>query len=62
MKNKDYKTFYWVVCPYCGYNNKKENVKRYGTCTGCRKTIDEKAKYDYEMTCRLRLWRGRKRK
>lgn len=62
MKNREFITREWIKCPYCGYNNKEENIKRYGTCTGCRQIIDEKAKYNYEMTCRLKLWRGRKRK
>ena len=46
-----------IKCPYCGYNNKKYNIELYGTCTGCKKTIDKKAKYKYEMNKRLRLWR-----
>ena len=48
-----------IVCE-CGYSNKKENVKRYGTCTRCRKVLDKKAKYMYEMYTRLRLWRRKK--
>lgn len=41
----------------CGYNNLIHNVKFYGTCTRCGKTIDKKAKYKYEMMSKLRLWR-----
>lgn len=41
----------------CGYQNHIENVKKYGTCRFCNKVLDHKAKYKYEMYCRLRLWR-----
>lgn len=41
----------------CGYQNHKENVERYGTCKGCGKTLDAKAKYRYEMYVKIRLWR-----
>ena len=44
----------------CGYQNHKENVMRYGTCRGCGKTLDSKAKYNYEMYTKLRLWRKSK--
>ena len=44
-------------CDNCGYFNQKCNVDRYGTCKLCGKTLDKKAKVDYEMFCRLRLWR-----
>lgn len=45
----------------CGYQNKKHNVEIYGTCTRCRKVLDEKAKFKYEMNKKLRLWRGKLR-
>lgn len=41
----------------CGYFNQYSNVQRYGTCKLCGKTLDEKAKYKYEMYCRLKMWR-----
>lgn len=41
----------------CGYQNHKENVERYGTCKLCGRTLDQKAKFNYEMYCKLRLWR-----
>lgn len=44
----------------CGYFNKKESVLRYGTCRLCGKVLDEKAKYKYEMFCKLHLWRKTK--
>ena len=47
-----------VVCE-CGYCNKKYNVEYYGTCTRCKKILDEKAKFKYDMNKKLRLWRGK---
>ena len=47
------------VCEKCGYRNREENWKVYGTCTRCGSVIDEKAKYKYEMNKRLRLWRNK---
>lgn len=41
----------------CGYFNQKFNIDRYGTCKGCGEVLDPKAKYKYEMFCRLKLWR-----
>ena len=35
----------FVTCE-CGYNNQTNNVKRYGTCRGCRKVLDAKAKFE----------------
>lgn len=46
-----------VCCPKCGYNNHKESVLRYGTCKRCNEVLDKKAKFDYEMYCKLHLWR-----
>ena len=60
MKNKEYKELNLVKCPYCDYNNKIYNVEKYGTCTRCGMTVDKKAKYKYEMACRLKLWKGKK--
>lgn len=58
---KDKKRFELVICE-CGYNNQPWNVKKYGTCTRCRKVLDKKAKFDYEMICKLKLWRNKKRR
>lgn len=55
MKKERIKTEH-VICE-CGYHNQPWNVKRYGTCTGCGKVLDKKAKFDYEMLIKLRLWR-----
>ena len=44
----------------CGYHNQPKNVKRYGTCTGCGRVLDKKAKFEYEMYCKLNLWRYKK--
>ena len=49
-----------VKCEVCGYANLKHNVDLYGTCRGCGKVLDPKAKYKYEMYCRLKLWRNKK--
>lgn len=46
-----------IKCNDCGYFNQKYNVDKYGTCKLCGKTLDDKAKFNYEMFCRLRLWR-----
>lgn len=56
MENKN------VICPKCKYQNMKINVMRYGTCTRCKEVLDKKAKFDYEMICKLRLWRGKNKK
>ena len=45
------------VCEKCGYRNKKKNYERYGTCTRCGAIIDPKAKFEYEMVTKLKLWR-----
>lgn len=58
MKNKRYKDLGNIKCE-CGYENHVENVKKYGTCKYCGKVLDSKAKYNYEMYVRLRLWRGK---
>lgn len=41
----------------CGYFNQKVNLDRYGTCKMCGEVLDPKAKYKYEMFCRLKMWR-----
>jgi predicted Zn-ribbon and HTH transcriptional regulator len=56
---KDKKIIPLVVCE-CGYNNQPENIQKYGTCRRCGKVLDKKAKFDYEMICKLRLWRGKR--
>lgn len=48
-----------VICD-CGYQNHKSNVDKYGTCKFCGKVLNPKAKFDYEMFCKLRLWRKSK--
>lgn len=57
---KDKKILDLVVCD-CGYHNQPQNVKKYGTCKGCGKVLDPRAKFDYEMVCKLRLWRNKKK-
>lgn len=46
-----------ILCDNCGYYNKKYHIKKYGVCNRCHKVLDKKAKFEYEMFCRLRLWR-----
>lgn len=48
-----------IQCPDCKYQNSLKNVKIYGTCKLCGKILDEKAKFQYEMFCKLRRWRKR---
>lgn len=57
MKNK-HKELDNIKCE-CGYQNHKVMIEKYGTCKGCGKVLDPKAKYKYEMYCRLHLWRKR---
>lgn len=60
MRKKYDKPLELIKCPYCDYYNKPENVQKYGTCTRCSQVLDAKVKFDYEMYCRLKLWRKRK--
>jgi len=56
-----YKSEKWekhIKCT-CGYNNKENNVKIWGTCRGCGKILDDRAYFKYQMNKKLRLWRGR---
>lgn len=57
MKKKKDPAFLKGTKCECGYFNQEQNVKRYGCCKGCGKTLDSKAKFEYEMYCRLRMWR-----
>lgn len=49
-----------IYCDDCGYCNQKEMIAKYGTCRGCNKILDEKAKFKYEMNKKLKLWRNDK--
>ena len=51
-------TFKMIKCPKCGKYTTQDLVLRYGTCL-CGQVLDPKAKYKYEMFCRLKLWRGK---
>lgn len=57
---KENKAIPLITCE-CGYNNQPNNVKRYGTCRGCGKVLDNKSKFEYEMVCKLHMWRNKKR-
>lgn len=48
-------------CPKCGYGNQEHNVKIYGTCKRCGIVLDGRAKLEYEMYTKLRLWRDKRR-
>ena len=50
----------FITCE-CGYNNQPNNIKKYGSCRRCGKVLDPKAKFEYEMVCKLHLWRNKKR-
>lgn len=56
MKNRRKDILSNIKCE-CGYQNHKDNVERYGTCRGCGRVLDSKAKFNYEMYVKLRLWR-----
>lgn len=49
-----------IKCPICKYQNPLKNVERYGSCKLCKYVLDPKAKYKYEMYCRLKLWKSKK--
>ena len=53
---KERKIIKHVICD-CGYCNQPENVARYGTCRRCGEVLDKKAKFNYEMYDKLKLWR-----
>lgn len=57
-KEDDFPDF--IVCPTCGYNNYPDKVKLYGTCLRCKTTLDDKAKFKYNMYNKLRLWKGKR--
>ena len=57
--NKKERWVKYIPCE-CGYTNHPDNVKVYGTCTRCGRTMDAKAKFRHDMYNKLRLWRGRK--
>lgn len=54
MKKKE--SLNLITCE-CGYQNKPENIRKYGTCTRCHKVLDEKIYFKYQMYNKLRLWR-----
>lgn len=38
----------------CGYTNKKENVEKYGTCTNCKKIIDNKCFFKRKLKIEIK--------
>lgn len=59
MRKKD-EHFYdkMIKCDKCGKWSKKDFVDMYGSCL-CGNILDKKAKYRYEMFCKLHLWRNK---
>ena len=59
MTNKRIKNFdefmdkTFIKCS-CGYNNKKENAKIYGTCLNCKKILDPKIYFEKKLKLELR--------
>jgi hypothetical protein len=47
-----------VQCPRCGKWSQKTYIQQYGSCL-CGEVLDEKAKFNYEMFVRCRLWRNK---
>ena len=47
-----------IYCEDCGYCNRVEMIAKYGTCRGCNKVLDDKAKFKYEMNKKLKLWKN----
>lgn len=45
-----------IQCPKCQKWSKRSYIKTYGTCL-CGETLDQKAKFRYEMFMKLHLWR-----
>lgn len=45
-----------IICE-CGYQNKRYNIKKYGTCLKCKKVLDPRVRFHYCMYNKLRLWR-----
>ena len=58
---RKYKELPNVKCSICGYQNKAGNVSKYGTCKLYGSVLDAKAKFEYEMFCKLHMWRNKKR-
>lgn len=49
-EKKEFKKENFVVCQYCGYNNKYRRFTLYGTCLRCHKIVDPK------VYLKRRLW------
>lgn len=44
----------YIICPHCGYNNKKDYFVNYGTCLRCGKIIDQKVFFENKLKIELR--------
>lgn len=59
MRNKKRSDFLDNIICECGYQNKKESIQMFGTCKLCNKVLDPKAKFNYDMYCKLHLWKNK---
>ena len=41
-ERKEFVNDLFITCPYCGYNNEKQRLRKYATCLNCGKVLDEK--------------------
>lgn len=55
MEEKKIKKEFFVVCQFCGYNNKYKRFQIYGTCLRCHKIIDPK------IYLKRKLWEAKNR-
>lgn len=52
----------FVVCPFCGYNNKVEKFIRFGTCLRCLEILDEKVYFKNTLGIAIRKIRYKEKK
>lgn len=48
-----------TLCSKCGYNVKEQYLRTYGSCLRCGNIMDEKIHFKYEMSKKMKLWRGK---
>lgn len=47
-KEEFVKAFY-IPCKYCGYNNEKNRLRKYGVCLRCGEPLDDKIYFMIKM-------------
>ena len=62
MKKDKFDPNDFIKCEKCGYCNKKYFIQKYGTCNCCKNVLDPKAKFEYDMVNKLKLWKRDKNK